>query len=84
MRTYRSEYGPHEAGDGEAARAVFNGSWDGVQRCSGSEDSSGGDGVGGRSSSNRRIGAGVSGAVARRQHRGSAMAARVRPNLHGI
>jgi hypothetical protein len=53
MRTYRSENGPREAGDREAARAVFNGGWDGVQRCSGSKDSSDGDGVGGRSSSNR-------------------------------
>jgi hypothetical protein len=84
LQTYRSENGPREAGDGEAARAVFNGSRDGVWQLSGSRDSSGGGGVGGRSSSKRWISAGSSGATARRQRRGSAMAARVQPNSHGI
>jgi hypothetical protein len=81
--TYRSENRPREAGDGEASRAVFNDGGDGVQRCSISKDSSGGDGVGG-GSSKRWIGTGVSSVAARQQCRGSAMAARVRPNLHGI
>jgi hypothetical protein len=58
LRTYRSENGPREAGDGEAAQAVFNGGGDGVRRRSGSKDS-GGDGVGG-SSSKHRIGTGGS------------------------
>jgi hypothetical protein len=56
---------------------VFNGGGDGVWRRSGSKDSSGGDGVGGGSSSKRRIGTGGFGVAARRQWRGSAMAARV-------
>jgi hypothetical protein len=77
LRTYCGENGPQEAGDGEAARAIFNGGGDGVRRCSGSKDSSGGDGVGGGSSSKRRIGTGGSGVAARRRWRGLAMAARV-------
>jgi hypothetical protein len=84
LRTYRGENGPQEASDREASQAVFNSGGDGVRRRFGSKDSSGGDGVGGGSSSKRRIDAGVLGAVARRQRRGSALAARVRPNLHGI
>jgi hypothetical protein len=47
LRTYHSENGPREAGDGEAAQAVFNGGGDGVWRLSSSRDSSGGGGVGG-------------------------------------
>jgi hypothetical protein len=66
LRTYRGENGPQEASNGEAARAVFNGAGDGVRWCSGSKDSSDGDGVGGGSSLKQRIGAGVSGAVTRR------------------
>jgi hypothetical protein len=82
--TYRCENGPREAGEGEMARAVFNGSGDGVRRRSVSKDSSNGDGVGGGSSSKRRIGAGVFGTTARRQRCGSAMASRFQPNSHGI
>jgi hypothetical protein len=59
------------------ARAVFNRGGDGARWCSGSKDSSDGDGVGGGSMSKRRIGMGGSGVAARRQQRGSAMAARV-------
>jgi hypothetical protein len=77
LRTYRGENEPWEAGNGEAAWVVFNGDGDGVWRRSGSKDSSGGDGVGGGSSSKRRIGTGGFGVAARRQWRGSAMAARV-------
>jgi hypothetical protein len=84
LQTYRGEKGPREAGDGEAARAIFNGGGDGVRRHSGSKDSSDGDGVGGGSSSMQQIDVGVSGAAARRHRRGSAMAARVRPNSHRI
>jgi hypothetical protein len=51
LRTYRGENGPREAGDGEVARAVFHGGGDGVRQRSVSMDSSGGDGVGGGSSS---------------------------------
>jgi hypothetical protein len=77
LRTYHGENGPREAGDGEVARAVFNGGGDGVLRRSGSKDSSGSDGVGGGSSSNRQIGTGGSGVAARWRWRGSAMAATV-------
>jgi hypothetical protein len=51
LQTYRGENGPREAGDGEAARAVFNGGGDGVWRRSGSKDSSNRDSVGGGFSS---------------------------------
>jgi hypothetical protein len=78
LPTYRSGNEPREAGDGEAARAVFNGGGDGVRWHSGSKGFSGSGGVGGGSSFKRRISVGVSDAVARRQRRGSAMAARVR------
>jgi hypothetical protein len=84
LQTYHGENGRREAGDGEAARVVFNGGGDGVRRCSGSKDSSGSDSIGGGSSFKRRIGAGVFCVVARRQRRGPAMAARVWPNSHGI
>jgi hypothetical protein len=84
LQTYDGENGPLEAGDDGAVLPIFNDGWGGVQWHSGSEDSSGGNGVGGGSSCKRRIGAGVFGAVARWQHRGSAMAARVWPNSHGI
>jgi hypothetical protein len=77
LRTYHGENGPREAGDGEAARAVFNGGGDGIWRCSSSKDSSGGNGVGGSSSSKRWIGTGGSGVAARQRWRGSAMVARV-------
>jgi hypothetical protein len=77
LRTYRGENRPWEAGDGEAARAVFNGGGDGVQQRSSSKDSSDGDGVGRGSSSKRRIGMGGSGVTSRRRWRGSAMATRV-------
>jgi hypothetical protein len=73
-----------KADDREAARAVFNDGGDGVWWLSNSKDSSGGGGVGRGSSSKRWISVGGSGAAARRQHRGSTMAARVRPNSHGI
>jgi hypothetical protein len=56
---------------------VFNGGGDGVQRCSGSKDSFGGDGVGGGSSSKHQIRNGGSGVAARRRRRGSEMASRV-------
>jgi hypothetical protein len=82
--TYRGENGPREAGDGETAQVVFNGGGDGVRRCSISKDSFGSDGVYGGSSSKQRIDLGVFGTVARRQRRGSAMAASVWPNSHGI
>jgi hypothetical protein len=75
--TYHGENGPWEAGDGEAAWAVFNSGADGVRRRSVSKDSSGNDGVGGGSSSKRQIGTGGSGVAARWRWRGSAMAARV-------
>jgi hypothetical protein len=75
--TYCGENGPREAGDGEAARAVFNSGGDDVRRCSDSKDSSDGDGVGGGSSSKCWIGMGGSGLAARRRWRGSAMEARV-------
>jgi hypothetical protein len=84
LRTYRGENRPREASDGETARAVFNGGGDRVRRRFVSRDSSSSDGVGGGSSSKRRISTGVFDAVARWQCHGSAMAARVRPNLHGI
>jgi hypothetical protein len=84
LQTYYGENGPHEADDGEAARAVFNGDGDSVGWLSGSKDSSGSSGVGGGSSSKRQIGAEGSGAAARRQCRGSAMTATVWPNSHGI
>jgi hypothetical protein len=76
LRTYHGENRPHEAGDGEAARAVFNSGSDGVRRCSGSKDSSGGDDVGGGSSSKHHIGMRGFGVAARRRWRGSVMAAR--------
>jgi hypothetical protein len=50
---------------------------DGIRRCSGSKDSSSGDGVGGGSSSKRRIGMGGSGVATRQRRHGSALAARV-------
>jgi hypothetical protein len=75
LRTYHGENRPHEAGDGEAARAVFNSGWDGVRRCSGSKDSSGGNDVGGGSSSKHHIGMRGFGVAARRRWRGSVMAA---------
>jgi hypothetical protein len=56
---------------------VFNSGGDGIQRCSGSKDSSGCDGVGGDFSSNRRIEMRGFGVAARTRWRGSAMAARV-------
>jgi hypothetical protein len=84
LRTYHGENGPREASDGEAAWVVFNDGGDGVRWRSGSKDCSGGDGVGGGSSSKRWIGAGVSDAMARWQRHGSAMTARVRPNSHWI
>jgi hypothetical protein len=84
LRTYRGENRPREASDGETTRAVYNGGGDSVQRRFVSKDSSSGDGVFGGSSSKRRISTGVFDAVARRQCHGSAMAARVQPNLHGI
>jgi hypothetical protein len=84
LRTYNSENRPREAGNREAARAVFNDGGGGVWRRSGSKVSFNRDGVGGRSSSKHWIGAGVFGAAARRQHCGSAMAARVWPNSNGI
>jgi hypothetical protein len=77
LPTYHSGNEPREAGDGEAARAVFNGDGDGVRRRSGSKGISGNGGVGGGSSSKRRISVRVSGAAARRQRRSSAMVARV-------
>jgi hypothetical protein len=75
--TYRGENRPREASDGEAARAAFNGSGGGVQWCSSSKDPTGGDGVGGGSSSKHRIGTGGYSVAARQRQRGSAMAARV-------
>jgi hypothetical protein len=84
LQTYRGENGPREVGDGEVAQAVFNGSGDDVWRFSGSMDSSDSDGVVRGSSSKWWIGTGVSGVAARRQCCGSAMAARVRQNSHGI
>jgi hypothetical protein len=51
LRTYRGENGPREAGDGEAAWAVFNSGGDGVRWRYVSKDSFGSDGVGGGSSS---------------------------------
>jgi hypothetical protein len=75
--TYRGENGPLEAGDGEVARAVFNGGGDGVRWRSSSKNSSGSNGVGGGSSSKHRIGTGGSSVAARRRQRGSAMAAGV-------
>jgi hypothetical protein len=77
LQTYHGESGPWDAGDGEAARAVFNGDGDGVRRRSSSKDSSDGDGVGRGSSSKRRIGTGVSSVAARRRWLGSAMVAGV-------
>jgi hypothetical protein len=75
--TYHGENGQREAGDGVAARAVFNSSGDCVQRRSGSKGSSSGDAIGGGSSSKRQIGTGGSGVAARRRRRGLPMAARV-------
>jgi hypothetical protein len=40
LQTYRGENGPREAGDGEAARAVFNGGGDDIWWLFGSKDSS--------------------------------------------
>jgi hypothetical protein len=77
LRDLGGENGPQEAGDGEAAQAVFNGGGDGVRQRSGSKDSFDGDGVGGGCSSKRQIDARVSGAAARWHRRGSTMAARV-------
>jgi hypothetical protein len=77
LRTYHSEDGPREVGDGEAGRAVFNGGGDGVQWHSSTKGSSDSDGVGGGSSSKRRIGMGGSSAAARWRQNGLAMAARV-------
>jgi hypothetical protein len=77
LRIYCNENGPREAGDGEVAQAVFNNGGEDVRWCSGSKDSFSGDGVGGVSSSKRRIGMGGSGVAARRWWRGSAMVARV-------
>jgi hypothetical protein len=77
LRTYRGENGPREAGDGDAARAVFNDGGDDIRRCSGCKDSSDGDGVGRGSSFKRRIGTRGSGVAARWWWRVSAMAARV-------
>jgi hypothetical protein len=75
--TYHGGNNWGKVGDERVARAVFNGSGDGVRRCSGSKGFSGNGGVGGGSSSNRRIIAWVFDAVARWQRRGSVMAARV-------
>jgi hypothetical protein len=77
FRTYRGENEPWEAGDREAAQAVFNGGGDGMWWHFGSKDSSGGDGVGGGSSSKRQTGTGGSGVAARWRRRGSAMSTRV-------
>jgi hypothetical protein len=77
LRTYRGENGPREAGDREAARVVFNGGGDGVRWHSGSKDSSDGNGVGGGSTSKRRIAMGGFGVATRRRCRGSAMVASV-------
>jgi hypothetical protein len=76
--TYRGGNEPREAGDGEAAQAIFNVDGDGVRRRSGSKGFSDSGGIGGGSSSKWWISAGVSGAMARRQRRGSTMAARAR------
>jgi hypothetical protein len=84
LQIYGSGSGPLEASDDGVALAIFNDDGGGVQWHSGSKDSSGGDGVGGGSSSNRRISAGVPGAVARRQRCGSALSARVWLNSHRI
>jgi hypothetical protein len=77
LRTCRGENGPREAGNREAARAVFNGGGDGIRWQSGSKDSSDGNGVGGGSTSKRRIATGGFGVAARRRCRGSAMVASV-------
>jgi hypothetical protein len=77
LPTYRGGKEPREAGDREAARAVFNGGGDGVRRCSGLKGFSGSGGVGRGSSSKWWISVGVSGVVTRRQCCGLAMAARV-------
>jgi hypothetical protein len=79
LRTHHGENGPWEAGDGEAAPAVFNGGGDDVWWLTGSKDSSGSGGVGEGSSSKWWIGA-----AARRQCHGSVMTARVQSNSHGI
>jgi hypothetical protein len=77
LRTYHGENGPRETGDGEVAQVVFNSGGDGVRRCSGSKDSSDGDGVGGGSSSKRQIGTRGSGVAARWQWHGSVVTAQV-------
>jgi hypothetical protein len=78
LPTYHGGNDRGKAGDERVARVVFNDGVDGVRLCSGSKDFSGSGGVGGGYSSKRWIGAGVSGAAARRQRLGSTMAARVR------
>jgi hypothetical protein len=54
-------HGGNDRGKGSnerAAQAAFNGSADGIQRCSGFKDSSSNGGLGGGSSSKRRISVG--------------------------
>jgi hypothetical protein len=63
--------------DKKAVWAAFNGGRHGVRRRSGSKDISGVGGVGGGSSSKRRIGTGSSSTAARWWQHGLAMAARV-------
>jgi hypothetical protein len=77
LPTYRGGNNRGKASDERAARVVFNGGGDWVRRHSDSKGFSSSGGVGMGSSSKWRIGAGVSGKVARRQHRNSAMVARV-------
>jgi hypothetical protein len=77
LPTYHGGNDRGKAINKRAVRMVFNGGGDGIQRCSSSKGFFSSGGVSGGSSSKQWISTGVSGAVARWQRCGLAMAARV-------
>jgi hypothetical protein len=84
LPTYRGGNDRGKADDERAARAAFNGGGDGIQRCSGSMDSSGSCGVGGGSSSKRQISAGGLDKVDQRRWMARRRRISIGSNPHGV